>query len=141
MRVWFYSKVPLHACPWGGKCVHAIRSHMSALNFYMKPSIEHSGEDLSDVAFIWASKSIDGQDVVEEVVSYGVWPLVVDVSFEHVKVGLPPVSKLKVPLPGFPLSYKDHEDDARFLARVEQEARTIVGSYMHAKHESCIVGL
>jgi hypothetical protein len=34
--------------------------------------------------------------------SCGVWPLAADVSFEHVKVGLTPVSKLKVPPPRFP---------------------------------------
>jgi hypothetical protein len=33
---------------------------MSALNFRMKPSIEDSGEDLSDDAFGWASRNIIG---------------------------------------------------------------------------------
>jgi hypothetical protein len=56
--------------------------------------------------------------------------LAAGVNFEQVKVGLTPISKLKVPLPRFPLSHKDDEDDAKFLARVEQEARVIVGSYM-----------
>jgi hypothetical protein len=36
-KAWFYCKVPLHPCPRGGKTVHALRSHMSALNFRMKP--------------------------------------------------------------------------------------------------------
>jgi hypothetical protein len=70
---------------------------MSALKFGMKPSIENSGEDLSDDAFIWASKCIGGQDTMEEFVSSGVWPLAADVSFKQVKVGLTPISKLKVP--------------------------------------------
>jgi hypothetical protein len=91
------------------------------------PSIENSGEDLSDDAFIWASRNIGGRDALEEFVSCGIWPLAGDVSFKHVKVGLTPVSKLKVPLPIFPLSHEDEEeDDARFLARVEQEARNKV---------------
>jgi hypothetical protein len=64
-----------------------------------------------------------------------------DVSFKHVKVGLTPVSKLKVPLPRFPLSHEDEEDDACLLARVEQEARNIVGSYTCAEHEDCICDL
>jgi hypothetical protein len=51
MNVWFYCKVPLHVCPRGGKSIHALRSHMSALNFHTKPSIEDSGEDLSYDAF------------------------------------------------------------------------------------------
>jgi hypothetical protein len=60
---------------------------------------------------------------------------------DHVKVSLTPISKLKAPLPRFPLSGKDHEDDAGFLARVEQEARVIMGSYTHTEHKAYIAGL
>jgi hypothetical protein len=141
MRAWFYCKVPLHACQQGGKSIYALRLHMSTLKFHTKPSIENSGEDLSNDAFIWASKSIGGWDVVEEFVSCGVWPLAAGVSFKHVKVGLTPISKLKVPLPRFPLSHEDDEDDAGFLVRVEQEARVIVGSYTHTEHKACIASL
>jgi hypothetical protein len=56
-------------------------SHMSAMNFCTKPSIEDSGKNMSDDAFVWASRNIRGQDAVEEFVSCGVWPLVADVSF------------------------------------------------------------
>jgi hypothetical protein len=52
-------------------------------------------------------------------VSCGVWPLAGNVSFEHVKVDLTLISKLKVPLPRFPLSHEGEENDAHFLARVE----------------------
>ena len=54
--------------------------------------------------------------------SCGVWPSATNVSFEHVKLGFTPVSKLMVPLPRFPLSHKDEEHDTCFLVRVEQEA-------------------
>jgi hypothetical protein len=101
-KAWFYYEVSLHVCHWGGKFVHALHSHMSSLNFHTKPSIESSGEDLSDDAFVWASRNIGGRDAVEEFVSCSVWPLAGGVSFEHVKVALTPVSKLKVPLPRFP---------------------------------------
>jgi hypothetical protein len=74
-------------------------------------------------------------------VSCGVWPLPANVSFEQVKVGLTLVSKLKVPLPRFPLSREDEEDDACFLVRVEQEARNIVGNYMCVEHEAYVNGL
>jgi hypothetical protein len=111
------------------------------MRFHMKPSIEDSGKDLNDDAFIWASKCIRDQDVVEEFVSCSVSPLAAGISFEHVKVGLTPTSKLKVHLPRFPLSPEDHEDGAGFLARVEQDGRAIVGSYTRAKHEAYVVGL
>jgi hypothetical protein len=111
---------------------------MSALNFCIKPSIEGFGEDLSYDVFVWASRNIGGRDTMEEFVSCGVWPLATDVSFEHGKVGLTPISKLKVPLPRFPLS---HKDDTGFLARVEQEARNIVGSYTCVEHDAYVSGL
>jgi hypothetical protein len=79
---------------------------MSTLNYHMKPSIQDSGEDLSDDTFIWASKIIEGRDAIEEFVSCGVWSLAAGVNFEHVKVDLTLVSKLKVPLPIFPCIVK-----------------------------------
>jgi hypothetical protein len=74
-------------------------------------------------------------------VSCDLWPLATGVGCEHVKVDLTPVSQLKVPLPRFPLSSKDEEDDAHFLARVEQEARNIIGSYTHVEHDACLASL
>jgi hypothetical protein len=59
-KAWFYCKVPLHACSKGGKFVHALCSHMSCLNFWMKPSFDYADDDLSDGAFVWASKHIRG---------------------------------------------------------------------------------
>jgi uncharacterized protein YbaP (TraB family) len=53
---------------------------------------------------------------------------------------LTPASSLKVLLPNFPLS-REGEDDVQLLARVEQEARNIVGGYTHTKHEACIASL
>jgi hypothetical protein len=101
---------------------------MSAMKFHTKPSFDCPRDDLSNGTFVLASKCIGGRDAMEEFVSCGVWPLAAGINFEHVKVGVTPVSKLKVPLPGFPLSCEDGEDDIKFLARVEQEARVIMGS-------------
>jgi hypothetical protein len=78
---------------------------------------------------------------VKEFMSCGIWPVSVSVDFEHVKVDLTPVSQLKVPLPNFPLSCEDGEDDVQLLARVEQEARNIMGGYTRAEHKACIASL
>jgi hypothetical protein len=48
---------------------------------------------------------------------------------------------VKVPLPRFPISHEDDEDDSKFLARVEQEARVVVGSYTCTEHKACLTGL
>jgi hypothetical protein len=135
---WFYCKAPLHPCPQGGKTIHALRSHMSTLNFPMKPSIQDSVEDLSDDAFLWACKNIGGRDAVEEFMSCGIWLLSAGVDFEHVKVGVTPASQLTVLLPSFPLSC---EDGVKLIVRVEQEARNIMGGYVHAEHEACTTSL
>jgi hypothetical protein len=44
-------------------------------------------------------------------------------------------------LPNFPLLNEDGEDDVQLLARVEQEARNIVGGYTRAEHEACVGSL
>jgi hypothetical protein len=44
-------------------------------------------------------------------------------------------------LPNFPLHREDGEDDVQFLARVEQEARNIMGGYTRAEHEACNASL
>jgi hypothetical protein len=104
-------------------------------------SFNYPYDDLSNRVFVWASKCIGGLHAVEEFVSCGVWPLAAGVDFEDMKVGEMLVLKLKVPLPRFPLHRKNDEDDTEFLARVEQEARVIVGSYTCTEHEACIAGL
>jgi hypothetical protein len=78
---------------------------------------------------------------VEEFVSCGVWPLSAGVNFAHVKVDSTPVSQLKIPLPHFPLSREDGDDDVQLIARVEHEARNIIGSYTRMEHDACIASL
>jgi hypothetical protein len=116
----------LHICLHGGKTIHALRSHMSALNFLMKPLVKECGVDLSNDAFILASRNIRGRDAVEEFVSCGVSPLAAGVSFEHVTVDFTLVSQLKEHLPRFPLFREVEEDDASSLARVKQATRNNV---------------
>jgi hypothetical protein len=72
----------MHVWEQGGKSVHALHSHMSALKFCTKPSYDCSGKELSDNAFVWASKCIRGRHVVEEFVSCGVQPLAAGVNFD-----------------------------------------------------------
>jgi hypothetical protein len=140
-KAWFYCKVPLHPCPRGGKTVHALCSHIGALNFHMKPISSDTTQDLIDDGFVWVSQNIGGRDVVEEFLSCGIWPLSTDVDFEHVKVDFTLVSWLKMSLPKFPPRREGEEDDVRLLARVEQEARNIVGCYTRTEHEACFASI
>jgi hypothetical protein len=114
---------------------------MSALNFRTKAIRSDAAQDLNDDAFIWASQNIRGRDAVEEFLSGGVRPLFAGVDFEHVKVDFTLVLWLKIMLPNFPLRHEGEKDDVRFLARVEQEARNIVGGYTCAEHEACLASI
>jgi hypothetical protein len=118
--------------------VHALRSHMSGLRFHTEPPFDCPDDDLSDAAFVWASKFIGDQDAMEEFVACSVWSLGAGVNVDQVSVGVTPVSKLKVPLPNFVASHKDGEDDVKFLVRVESDAKVIVGSYTRPEHDACV---
>jgi hypothetical protein len=78
---------------------------------------------------------------VEEFLSSGVWLLSTGINFEHVNVDFTPVSRLKIPLPNFRLRHEGEKDDVRFLVRVEQEARNIVGSYTRTEHEAYLISI
>jgi hypothetical protein len=119
--------------------MRALRSHMSCLNFWTKPFFNCADDDLSDGTFVWASKHIGGRDVMEEFIACNVWPLAMGISFKQVKVGMTPVSKLKVLLPRFVVAHEYDEDAAEFLARVKKEARLLVGSYTRPEHEACAI--
>jgi hypothetical protein len=118
IKAWFNCMVPQHPCPRDGKTVHALCSHMSALNFRTKPISSDTAQDLNDDAFVWASQNIRDRDDVEEFLSCGVWLLSAGVDFEHVKVDFTPISRLKIPLPNFPLRREGEKDGVRFLKRV-----------------------
>jgi hypothetical protein len=70
------------------------------------------------------TKFIEGQDIVEEFIACGMYPLAASAGFDRVAMHMTPVSKLKVPL-----GWHINEDDVQFLARVELEAESIIGSY------------
>jgi hypothetical protein len=78
---------------------------------------------------------------MEEFVAYGMHPLATGVGFDKVATLVTPVLKLKLPLLKFVAVHKDDEDDVQCLARVELEAKGIMGSYTHPEHEACVMSL
>jgi hypothetical protein len=123
----------------GGVTMHILRSYMCSLEFRTDTPLDCADDDLGDVAFVQATKFIRGCDVVEEFIACGMYPLAVDAGFDRVAMRSMLVSKLKVPLPKFIVVHNDdNEDDVHFLARVELEAKGIVGSYTKAEHDACL---
>jgi hypothetical protein len=78
MQAWFYFKVPLlwSPSPGRGKGIFALHSYMTALDFVTEPPFECPDGDAGDVAFIKATHSIGGRDVIEEYMVYGLSPFV-----------------------------------------------------------------
>jgi hypothetical protein len=106
----------------------------------MDPPFDYADNDSRDIAFVQATKFIGGRDAVEVFIACGMYPLAVGAGFNRVATCMMPVSKLKVPLPKFTAVCKDNnEDDVQFLARVELEAKRIVGSYTKVEHDGCLV--
>jgi hypothetical protein len=76
-QAWFYYKVPLLQSSSLGqdKGIYALRSYMTRLDFAMAPSCQCSDDDAADMAFVKATHTIGGRDVVEEYMSCGPFPL------------------------------------------------------------------
>jgi hypothetical protein len=102
-----------------GESVHALRSHMSVLEFLTEPRINCHDSDVGDVAFVKAAGAIRGRDSVEEYMACVLYSLSTGVILEEVAGGITPTSKLKVALSKFCAVCSDEEDDVKFLVRVE----------------------
>jgi hypothetical protein len=78
----------------------------------MEPPFDRVDEDLgggsssSRLQFF-----IGGQDVVEEYLVSGMYPLSASISFKRVADGVTSISRLKLPLPKFHVGRRDDEDD------------------------------
>jgi hypothetical protein len=140
-KAWFFCKVPAYMCVQGGKAMYHLHLHMCSLDFQMESLFDCGDDDSGDVAFVKAPKFIRGRDTVEEFVLCGMHPLATGVCLNKVDTLMAPVSKLIVPLLKFVAVCKDDEDDVQFLARVELEAKGIMGSYTRPEHEACVVDL
>jgi hypothetical protein len=83
---------------------------------------------------------IGGRDAVEEFVAYGMYPLASSFGFRDVTIDTMAVSKVKTPLPVFPVEPVLAEDVGRFLAKVETEAERILGNFDPKEHDALVTG-
>jgi hypothetical protein len=139
-QAWFYYKVPLLRSPslGRGKGIYALRSYMTRLYFLIEPPFECPDNDASDMAFIKATLSIGSQDVVEEYMACGLFPLSASFSLDEVVNSEMPVLKLTLPLPEFPVARLLGEKADGFWVRVELVAVNVVGRYTRGEHDACI---
>jgi hypothetical protein len=93
------------------------------------------------VAFIKATHSISGRDIVEEYMACGLYPLSASFGLGEIEDGEMPVSKINLPMPKFPIARLLGETNNRFRARVELAVENVVGSYAHWEHDVCITAV
>jgi hypothetical protein len=128
-KSWFYCRVPYVHNSRGRKSIYVLHSQMSALDYMVKPEVECPDDDSNDAAFIQATATIEGQDVVEEFIACKIFPLASSFGFTDVTVGTTPVSKIRTPLLVFPMEPVSTGDASHILAEVETEAKRFLGSF------------
>jgi hypothetical protein len=95
-------------------------------------------DEAGDMAFIKATRTISGRDVVEEYMASGIFPLLVSFNLGEIAEGETLVLKLPVPSPEFPVARCSEEMNDGFWARVELAATNVVGRYVHGEHKACV---
>jgi hypothetical protein len=96
---------------------------MSALNYAVEPEVDCTDSDINDAAFVRVTTMIGGCDAVEDFLACGRYPLSAGLGFKNVTTGLTAMSKVKVPLPIFPVETILVESANHFLVKVETDAK------------------
>jgi hypothetical protein len=121
-----------------GNGVYALCSDMCALDFVTEPSFDCGEDDAGDVAFVSATRSIGGWDIVEEYMAYGLFPLSASFGSGEIEDRETSVSKITFSLTEFPIPRLPKEINDHFWVRVELAAENVVGSYARGEHDVCV---
>jgi hypothetical protein len=138
-QAWFYCKVPLirSPSPGRGKGIYALHSYMTELDFVTEPPFECPDGDAGDVAFVKATHTIGGQDVVKYM-AYELLPLLASFGLGEVADGETLLSKLAAPMPDFPVAALLEETNDAFQTIVELAVVNIIGRYARREHKACV---
>jgi hypothetical protein len=139
MQALFYRKVPLLQVPSPrlGKGIYALYSYMTRLDFVTEPSFMCPNDEASDMAINKATHTIGGQDVVEEYMACGLFPLSTGFNLGEIADGKTPLSKLVIPLPEFPIARHQEEMNDGLRAMVELAVTNIIDRYARKEHKLC----
>jgi hypothetical protein len=121
--------------------VSTLRSWMSALDYIMEPEVECTDNNVNIIAFVQATSTIRGHDAVVEFLACGMYPLASSFGFRDVALGTTVVSKVKTPLPLFPVEAVSVEDAGCFLTKVETDTKNILGSYGPREHDAVMTAI
>jgi hypothetical protein len=119
--------------------MYALHSWMSELDYAIEPEVECPDNDPNDVAFVQATTTIRGRDVVEEYIACKIYLLATSFGFESVPLGTTPVSKVETPVPLFAVGTIAAGHADHFLAEVKKEAERVLGSFGPREYDALMV--
>jgi hypothetical protein len=116
--------------------VHAPHSRMSAHDYTIELKVECPDGDANEAAFIRATTTIGGHDIVEEFLACKMYPLASSFGFRSVTIGMTPMSMVWTPLPLFPIEVVSMETADRVLVEFEMETKKILGCFRPKEHDA-----
>jgi hypothetical protein len=137
---WFYCKVPLiwSPSPGQGKGVYALHSYITELSIVSNPSFSCPNDDVSDGAFVKATRTIGGRDAMEEYVVCELFSLSANFGLGEIADEETPVLKVSAPMTDFPVARHPEETVDEFCARMELAIEDVVRRYTRGEHKACI---
>jgi hypothetical protein len=112
---------------------------MSTLHYTVESEVECSDNDVNNAFFVRVTTTIGGRNAIEEFLACGMYPLASGISFRDIALGMTTMSKVETSLLLFPVDAISAEGDGHFLAKVETDAKRILGNYGPKEHDVLIM--
>jgi hypothetical protein len=125
----FYCRVSCRRCSGGGKSIYDLHSWMGELDYAIESEVECTDSDPNDAAFVRVTITIRGHDAIVEYMVWKFFSLATGFGFKSVPLGTTLVSKVETPLPLFVVGTIAAEHANHFLAKVDMEAKKVMGSF------------
>jgi hypothetical protein len=120
-----------------GKGVYLLHSEVSALDFLTEVPHNCAVDDVNAMAFEEATKIIEGNDVVEKFLAYGIWLLSDGWDFEVEKTELP-LLKAIVLMQKVTDVFTARETEAMFEVRIASMTNQFIRNYSSTEHRACV---
>jgi hypothetical protein len=138
-KSWFYCHVPCVCSSGGRESIYILHSWMSALDYTVEPEVECPDNNPNDAAFVQWTATIRGRDTVEEFMACKMFPLASSFSFRDLAICMTPMSKIRTPLPLFPIEAVSAGDVDHILAEVETDVERFLGSFRPREHDALMM--
>jgi hypothetical protein len=133
---WFYYRVPSEQkADSTGQITYPLSLKMTKMNYLTEVPSSCGPKDANVATFVEVTSLIGGHDVVEGFLASGLWPLGQQCGFQ-VERKESPLSKVLVPMPQITTAIAGLESEAKFVVRIEDAAKELVGRYNITEHNA-----